>query len=124
MAEPFGPNGLAAVADDKGWAYINAKGQVLFRPLAIDNAPDELSEGLARFVENGKIGYFDEKGKVVIRAQYDFGSPFQDGRAEVCNGCVKEQDGEHYKMVGGAWSAIDRQGRVIEKLKGPSRSRP
>ena len=36
-------------------------------------------DGLARHVENGKMGFHDEALKVVIPARYDFAFPFRDG---------------------------------------------
>jgi len=41
----------------------------------------------------------------------------ENGKAKVCNGCTKQQDGEHYMMVGGKWGVIDTKGRIIEPLK-------
>ncbi|MBI4703193.1 MAG: WG repeat-containing protein, partial [Deltaproteobacteria bacterium] len=90
LAQPFSAQGIAAVVDERGWAYIDARGRVLLRPYVVDNGPDEFAEGLARCVEKDKLGYFDEKGQVVIAPAFDFGTPFRDGRARVCSGCTKQ----------------------------------
>lgn len=55
---------------------------------------------------------------VKIRAPYTFGFPFENGRADVCTGCVSVSvdGGEHSYMQGGQWGVIDRQGREIVPL--------
>lgn len=110
MANDFSPKGIAAVLDETGWAIINTRGQVLLRPFIFDNGPDYFSEGLARFVGKEKIGFFNENGQVVIAAQFDFAEPFKDGVARICFGCKKSMAGEHYTVVGGEWSVIDKKG--------------
>jgi len=52
----------------------------------------------------------------VVPGTYDFGWPFQDGVAEVCNGCRRgtpDADG-HTPMEGGEWFRIDRAGRRVK----------
>ncbi len=116
LAMNFNEKGIAAVADSSGWAYINAQGNILIRPYIYDNGPDYFSEGLARFVENGKFGFFDEYGKIVIDAQWDFTYPFQDGKAAVYKGCTIITEKEHNSIIGGQWGYIDRTGKVIRPI--------
>ena len=120
LAEPFSEHGIAAVADDTGPMIIDARGRVLLRPFVFDNGPDYFAEGLARFVDKGKIGYFDEAGRVVIGAAFDFGEPFEGGHAAVCSGCTRAYLGEHYRMVGGSWWQIDRRGQKVKGLPAPA----
>lgn len=87
-AEPFNACGIAAVLDNSGWRYIDRTGTTLLRPKIMDNGPDPFSEGLARYVENGKYGFFDECGAVVIPAQYDFALPFNEGSAKAGYECT------------------------------------
>lgn len=112
-AQEFLPEGIAAVADEKGWAYIDAQGRVLIRPFLFDNGPDYFREGLARFVSGGRFGFFDRHGKVVIPARYAFALPFSEGLAAVCNGCKEVAVGEHKAMRGGQWGYINRQGKLV-----------
>ncbi len=84
MANDFSPEGIAAVVDDKGWAYINEKGETVIRPFVIDNGPDYFKQGLARFRINNKFGFFDRKGKIIIGSQFDFALPFHEGLAAIC----------------------------------------
>ncbi len=110
MASDFSKHGNASVVDDKGWAYIDRAGRVLIRPFIFDNGPDSYQDGLARFVQEGKMGYFDPSCKVVIPAQYDFAWPFENGVAEVCEGCTSVADGEHSRIEGGTRWSIDKNG--------------
>jgi len=103
MADDFLPEGIAAVADDRGWAYIDTKGKTVIRPFVFDNGPDYFREGLARFELHGKFGFFDKRGSVTIHPQFDFAMPFQGGLSAICTGCTERRAGEHSTMTGGKW---------------------
>lgn len=111
VAGPFSAHGIAAVVDEKGWAYIDRKGKVVIRPYVIDNGPDEFKGGLARFRSGLKFGFFNERGGISIQAKFDFAGPFQEGRAPFCSGCREKQEGEYSWFSGGTWGFIDRQGK-------------
>ncbi len=98
-------DGLAYLRTRDGFLYVNSQGYAR-QVISYDNGPDYFAAGLARTRQNGKIGYFDKSLKMVIAPAYDFGFPFSEGRAIVCNGCVEQQKGEHKIMVGGLWGAI------------------
>ncbi|HSR67668.1 MAG TPA: WG repeat-containing protein [Acidobacteriota bacterium] len=110
LGEEFSESGLAAVVDETGWAYIDTKGEVVVRPFVFDNAPDAFSEGLARFQRDGRFGFFDQSGNIVIDPLYEFARPFSEGLAAACKGCVREADHEHWSVAGGKWGYIDRGG--------------
>lgn len=111
----FSENGLAQViVPGKGWFYIKRNG----KPLAVitfDNGADYFAEGLTRSKIDGKIAYFDTTFRQVIPPKYDWGWPFEDGKALVCNGCRESpRDSEgHSQLVGGQWGFIDRTGKEI-----------
>ncbi|MCX6630268.1 MAG: WG repeat-containing protein [Candidatus Solibacter sp.] len=113
VAQGFTPEGIAAVVDQNGWAYIDAGGRVVIRPLVVDNGPDEFSESLARFRQGGKVGFFDTRGKVAIPPRFSFAMPFSQGRAAVCDGCVERKEGEHLAIRRGRWGYIDSRGDLI-----------
>ena len=92
IADPFSREGIAAVADEKEWTIIDRTGKVLVRPFLFDNGPDEFHEGLARCVEDGKMGFFDKHGRIVIPPRFSYAEPFSGGRAHVCFDCVKVSD--------------------------------
>lgn len=48
---------------------------------------------------NGKYGYVDESGRVVINLQFDYADLFREGLALV--------------RIGGKWGYIDKTGRVV-----------
>ncbi len=115
-ADNFSAKGLAAVVDESGWAYINPRGEVVVRPFVFDNGPDPFSDGLARFEQDGRFGFFDETGTRVIEPRFDFARPFSEGLAAVCSGCVRKSDGEHWFVSGGKWGYIGKSGDIAIEL--------
>ncbi len=125
----FDKYGLAPVRSESapyGWMYVNRSGTVVVSGVpTFDNWADEFHDGLVRFVENGKYGFANRQGKIVIPASYDWASPFEKGVASICNGCHLQQctgDCEHRAMEGGQWAAIDTHGKVIPKRRSVKRS--
>lgn len=110
IAGKFSSSGIASVVDEGGWAIINASGELLLRPFVVDNGPDQFHEGLARFVDAGRVGYFSITGDVVIPATFDCASYFSEGLAAVCRGCRTVRDGEYSYCQGGEWSYIRPDG--------------
>jgi len=117
LAQDFSPQGIAPVVDDTGWAYIEGKGKIVIRPWVVDNGPDYFREGVARFAANGKLGFFNQSGKVVVKPRFDFAWPFAEGRAVVCQGCREEAAGEHRVVTGGKWGFINKKGAIVVPLK-------
>ncbi|MBU1627914.1 WG repeat-containing protein [bacterium] len=113
VAMEFNKGGIAAVIDEKGWVYINIKGEKIIKPFVVDNGPDYFSEGLSRFVDNGKFGFFDEKGKIKINPLFDYASPFSEGLSAVCKGCTESKEGEHSFYAGGKWGYINKKGYIV-----------
>ncbi len=113
VAERFSPYGIAAVANETGWKYINKKGERILEPFIFDNGPDPFREGLARFKQSEKLGFFDRRGKVIIPARFDFAAPFSDGLALFCEGCIEHEEGEHSSFRGGKWGFIDKKGEIV-----------
>lgn len=113
VAQEFSPENIAAVVDGEGWVYIDPFGDVLIRPHVVDNGPDDFSEGLARFVAGGKIGFMNKWAKIVVNASFAYAEPFSNGRALICADCRPVKDGEHTRMVGAKWGAIDSNGKTV-----------
>lgn len=103
-----------------GLAY-NRNGEVLYAPYLYDNGPDYLEEGLSRYVENDKIGFVNRYGEKVIRAQWDWVSPFEYGIARACNGCIIDysEDPEHPRldMSNAKTFYIDKKGQALQVLQ-------
>lgn len=113
-AESYNKRGVAHILTPEGWVAINRRKQVLYTPFIYDNGPDYVHEGLLRFVENGKMGFVNEAGKKVIKAQFDFVFPFEDGWARFCNDCKMVKDGEHSTIdeKTGAWGKVNKKGKI------------
>ncbi len=80
-----------------------------------DNGPDYFSDGLARIVSpSGKFGFINKKLEVVIEPQFDFVTPFDEGRAHVCEGCRPVPMGESSRWEGGVEWPIDTTGQRLE----------
>jgi hypothetical protein len=109
----FSSNGVAFVADDMGWSCIDTNNKVLLTPYLFDNGPDYVSEELFRYIENKKLGFANPECNIVIKAEYDFVAPFEEGRAAVCNSCVFVSDGDHSTIKGGSWGYLDKTGKLV-----------
>lgn len=77
----------------------------VYDPFKKWNPPDgvlpvsRLSEGLIAVVRDGKFGYADRNGEIVVPAQCELADPFSDGLAGV--------------VLDGKWGFIDRTGKLI-----------
>ena len=105
---------LMAGYSDSKWMVLDNAGKEVFEVFTYDNGPDYFTEGLARFVQDGKMGFFDETGKIVIPAQFDFVYPFENGTAQFVNGGKKVSDGEHSTIQGGKGGTVDKQGKITQ----------
>ncbi|PIE46754.1 MAG: hypothetical protein CSA42_07010 [Gammaproteobacteria bacterium] len=96
---------------------FDRKGQYLYQTFLYDNGVDYRVEGYQRIVKNGKVGFVNRDGKIVIQPQFDFASPFNYGYASVCDDCYWEKiDGEHKRVVGEKWDVINKKGEKIVPL--------
>ena len=116
----FDSSGLAPIRSEAppyGWMYVSRRGKIVVTGVpSIDNWADEFHEGLVRTVKNGKVGFANRRGEIVIAPSYDWAWPFEKGLAEVCNGCHEEcpdQACEYRTMVGGKRFHINRNGKVV-----------
>ncbi len=108
------PDGLARVVVAGRWFYVRPNGEHL-EVVTFDNGPDEFSQGLARSLRGGRIGYFDRTFRQIVPSTFDWGWPFENGRALVCRGCAldpPDADG-HRTLSGGLWGYIDPAGKEV-----------
>ncbi|PJZ84265.1 WG repeat-containing protein [Leptospira harrisiae] len=101
------------VVNENRWYCINTQNKILLEVFPYDNGPDYFSENFARYVEDKKFGFFDSKCKKIITANYDFVFPFESGLSIVCNSCESKSDGEHSRIVGGKYGAINTKGVIV-----------
>jgi hypothetical protein len=96
-----------------GIVGINRDEKILLKIFMFDFGPDEPSNGLFRIVENGKIGYANMHGKIIIQPQFDGARSFEKHKAKVCIGCELKAMGEHHYWSGGTWYTINKKGNKI-----------
>jgi hypothetical protein len=102
---------IGFVYGNGGIFCINAMGKELFEVFNYDNGPDIPSNGLFRIVKDGKIGYANTKGQIVIAPQYKCAWPFEKGKAQVSYNCNIVQEGEIKLWKEGDWFYIDKTGK-------------
>jgi hypothetical protein len=94
---------------------IDRNERMLFEVYRFENGPDYPSEGLFRILQDGKIGFADLKGKVVIKPQFDGAFPFEHGRSQVCIGCTSRKVSDEYSTwFGGKWYDINKRGKKLK----------
>lgn len=94
---------------------INRSANELFEAFKYDNGPDYIQEGLFRIIKNGKIGYANEKGEILIEPEFDCAFPFKNGIAKVSNDCSTKKVGEHLTWESKNWFYINKKGERVEK---------
>ncbi len=107
--------------EKEAWGCVfDRKGNYLYQAFAFDNGADYRVEGYQRIVKNGKIGFANRNGEIVIQPQFDFVTPFHYGYAQYCNGCRWENiDKEHRIVVGGQRGVINFRGEKITPQETP-----
>ncbi|WP_421569895.1 WG repeat-containing protein [Stenotrophomonas sp. PD6] len=116
----YDPHGLAAVYAADSFHYVTRQGRTQ-AVITWDNGPDYLEEGLLRGRVGPRIAYFNAALEQAVPGTFDFGWPFADGVAQVCNGCrpgTPDGDG-HTPIEGGEWFDIDRHGRRVPDTASP-----
>lgn len=104
-----------AIIGDKSEVYaIDQRENRLYEVYWYDNGPDYVKDGLFRIKRNGKIGYANPKGEIVIEPQFDCANPFENGKAKVTFDCQLSKVGEHTEMKSDNWFYIDKTGKKIE----------
>lgn len=113
--QPFSKSsGTAAVfkKNDKGskrWQFIDKTGKTVLEPeFQLLTTLHSFSSGRALFKDDTYVGYFDEKGKIVIPAQFGGGKDFGD------NGLAPVSMSKHnYETTATSkWGYIDVEGNV------------
>lgn len=73
-----------------------------------------MCEGLRRIVDDqGRIGFSDEKGKVVISPRFAFAFPFENGVAKATFDGKSVEEGEYHRWVSPEWFYVDHNGRQV-----------
>ncbi|WP_010301591.1 WG repeat-containing protein [Candidatus Odyssella thessalonicensis] len=125
---------LIPVIKDGTYYRMDLNGNLKFESVFYDNGWDYYEEGLARFLKDGKVGFHDKKGNIVIPPSYDFAKYFEKGVAIVCNGCwayypqspkwrplssghnITIQEA-YLDITGGKWGAINLKGEIVVPIE-------
>jgi len=94
---------------------IDRNANELFEVFKFDNGPDYIRDGLFRIIKNGKIGYANENGDVVIEPQFECAFPFKNGIAKVSYNCSVKKEDEHSTWESDNWLYINTRGEIVNK---------
>lgn len=85
-----------------------------------DNGDDYFCEGYQRIVDkDGKVGFRDSLGNVIIEPRFAFAYPFKGGYAEVTDSGYNESvkpGNEYHEWISDSWYLIDRKGNAVSNL--------
>ncbi len=94
---------------------IDRNQNVLFDIVMFDNGPEPFNEGLTRILRNGKMGYANKFGQIVIPCKYDYAKWFENGKAEVTYNAKEYLDlDEHKRVESDDWFEIDKKGKKLK----------
>lgn len=94
---------------------IDRNQRILFDVVMFDNGPEPFHEGLTRVLRDGKMGYANEFGQVVIPCIYDYAKWFDNGVAEVTFDATLYLDGdEHIRVESDQWFTIEKRGQKVK----------
>lgn len=92
---------------------IDRKEQELFEIFKYENGPDYLEDGLFRIIKNGKIGFANEQGCIIIEPQFDCAFPFKNDKAKVSNNCKSINEHENSSWISNQWKFINKKGEEV-----------
>ena len=100
--------------DRKGVYAIDRNEKILFQVCSYEIGPDIVSNGLFRIIENGKIGFANMNGEIVIKPRFQFVYTFQEnGFAIFCENGTWSMLDKYIPVIKGKWGVINRQGVVV-----------
>lgn len=114
-SEEFDKIAFVGSVDRKGIYAIDRNENVLFQVYITDNQPDPIKENTFRIENNGKIGFANTHGDVIIPPQFDAAWPFEEGFAGIGFGGTHKQIGDHKTYVSGKWKFINKHGIPIHE---------
>lgn len=112
--------------NEQGWKAIDINENILFEVYNTsfgEPTPDELVENKIRIIDsNNKIGFANEKGKIIITPRFEIASSFYKGKAIIGESCDKipwdenahEGDCHHYSIVCTKHGYINDKGQIVE----------
>ncbi|WP_278716275.1 WG repeat-containing protein [Bacteroides caecimuris] len=105
---------IVKIKGKKEFYAIDRNEKVLFQVFNFGMGPDIISNGLFRIIENGKIGFANMNGEIVIKPRFQFVYPFQEnGFAIFCENGTWSMLDKYIPVIKGKWGAINRQGVIV-----------
>jgi len=109
---------LFVILEDGHNGYMDRRGQIMIQP-HLDGWERDFSEGRAVYgvspkpsdIDHTKFGYIDEKGQVVVPAQYDKAQDFSEDLAAVAFNAGKKSKHEFERPR--RWGYINRDGKIV-----------
>ena len=99
------------------FVYVNRSGKIVVHDVSVmDNGADWFHHGLVRLERQGKFGFADSKGHIVVPIIYEGAGNGPDGPS-VCVGCNVVRVGEYNEFRGGYWFQVDVHGRMVGPAK-------
>lgn len=119
FAYEFSKEGVASAIDAVTHRplFLDRSGNEIAEAYSFDNGPDYFQQGRARIVKDGKVGFIDAHGNVIVRPTWDGATAFCRGIAAVCNGCRRGRGDEADVLEGGVWGVVDTSGRLVVPLQ-------
>ena len=113
------------IKNQRGWSAIDSNEEILFEVYNQGDEinPDNLIENKIRIIDdNLKIGFANEKGKIIIKPQFEIVTSFHNGKAIIAENCEKipwnahaeESDCHHYSVECKKYGYINEKGKIIE----------
>lgn len=93
---------------------IDKNANELFEVFRYDNGPDNTESGLFRIIKDGKIGYANSQGKVIIEPKFDCAYAFEGEFAKVSDDCQTLENDESNRWKSNAWYHITKEGKRKE----------
>lgn len=98
VGDTYALNGIMIAKEDKGYALYDNNYEKI-GDFSADDMDCYTGNGYIAFCQNGKWGYVDTDGKVVIKPKYESAKSFANGLAGVC--------------VDGKWGFINMNGKMV-----------
>ncbi|QXE87820.1 WG repeat-containing protein [Geomonas nitrogeniifigens] len=96
------PDGYALVTVNNLKGVIRLDGKWVKKPCKLNFTAQGFAQGLMVIESEGKYGYMDTKGEIIIEPKYDDARPFSGGLSPV--------------QIGALWGIIDLTGKLVSKV--------
>ncbi|EGV43712.1 WG repeat-containing protein [Bizionia argentinensis JUB59] len=93
---------------------IDEHAKELFEVFKYDNGPDYIENGPFRILKNGRIGYANAEGKIIIEPTFQCAYPFSAGKAKVADTCESLEEDGLTSWESESWYYVSTTGKRVE----------